>query len=102
MAGLIHPSSLERWQEWQSTRNRARQVKHAVTSAVRSRRGTQQMPGLMLHSREGEGDTRLLIGLDSASPTSRASLLTSLPYLRIGVDVLSPAGLDLPELAGDE
>ncbi|WP_341854295.1 hypothetical protein [Brachybacterium sp. GPGPB12] len=60
------------------------------------------MPGLMLHSREGEGGTRLLIGLDSASPTSRASLLTSLPYLRIGVDVLSPAGLDLPELAGDE
>ena len=84
MAGLIHPSSLERWQEWQSTRNRARQVKHAVTSAVRSRRGTNQMPGLVLHSREGEGDTRLLIGLDSASPTSRASLLTSLPYLRIG------------------
>ena len=34
MAGLIHPSSLERWQEWQSTRNRARQVKHAVTSAA--------------------------------------------------------------------
>ncbi|MCT1908966.1 MULTISPECIES: hypothetical protein [Brachybacterium] len=102
MAGLIHPSSLERWQEWQSTRNRARQVKHAVTSAVRSRRGTQQLPGLVLHSREGEGDTRLLIALDSASPTSRASLLTSLPYLRIGVDVLSPAGLDLPELDGDE
>ena len=39
MAGLIHPTSLERWQEWQSTRNRARQVKHAVTSAVRRRIG---------------------------------------------------------------
>lgn len=102
MAGLIHPTSLERWQEWQSTRNRARQVKHAVTSAVRSRRGTNQLPGLVLHSREGEGSARLLIAVDSASPASRSSLLTALPYLRIGVDVLSPTGVDLPELGGDE
>jgi hypothetical protein len=58
----------------------------------------------VLHSRAGEDETasRLLIGLDSASPTSRSSLLTALPYLRIGVDVLSPAGVDLPELAGEE
>lgn len=102
MAGLIHPSSLERWQEWQSTRHRARQVKHVVTGALRSRRGTHQLPGLVLHSREGEGSSRLLIGLDSASPTSRSSLLTALPYLLIGVDVLSPAGVDLPELSGPE
>lgn len=104
MAGLIHPSSLERWQEWQTTRHRARQVKHAVTGALRSRRGPTQLPVLVLHSRAGDETdaARLLIGLDSASPTSRSSLLTALPYLRIGVDVLSPAGVDLPELAGPE
>lgn len=44
---------------------------------------------------------RLLIAVDSASPTSRAALLASLPYLRAGVDVLMPAGLELPEIAAD-
>ncbi|WP_114853262.1 hypothetical protein [Brachybacterium sp. YJGR34] len=99
---LIHPRSLERWQHWQNSRHRPRQVKQAVAGAVRSRRGGEE-PGadLVLHAREGEGP-RLLVALDTATPTSRAALLTALPYLRIGVDVLAPAGLAPPELAGAE
>lgn len=101
---LIHPRSLERWQEWQNSRHRARQIKHTVTGVFR-RRGEEaasSAPGFVLHSREGDAGPRLLIGLDSISPTSRASLLTALPYVRRGVDVLAPAGVDLPELSGSD
>lgn len=59
---------------------------------------------LVLVSRGSEGGgterSRTLICLDSASPTSRASLLSVLPYLTGGIDVLAPVGLDLPEVAG--
>ena len=84
---LIHPRSLERWQEWQASRHRARQFKHAVTGAIRSRRAdAPSQPGLMLHSRGGDdNDRRILIAVDSASPTSRTSLLTALPYLSAAV-----------------
>ena len=70
---LIHPRSLERWQEWQTSRHRARQLKHAVTGAIRSRRGdAPSQPSLVLHSRDGaETGGRILIAVDSASPTSR-------------------------------
>ncbi|MGO2585626.1 MAG: hypothetical protein ACTH9F_09825, partial [Brachybacterium tyrofermentans] len=101
---LIHPRSLERWQEWQNSRYRARQIKHSVAGFLR-RRGDDAKspaPGFVLHSREGDEGPRVLIGLDSASPTSRASLLTALPYVRSGIDVLAPAGVDLPELAGSD
>ncbi|AXK46853.1 hypothetical protein [Brachybacterium saurashtrense] len=98
---LIHPRSLERWQEWQTSRHRARQVKHAVAGALR--RGDEPArPALALHSRAGSGEGRILLGVDSASPTSRASLLTALPYLSAPVDVLAPAGVELPEIAGPE
>ena len=101
---LIHPRSLERWQEWQTSRHRARQLKHAVTGAIRSRRGdAPSQPSLVLHSRDGaETGGRILIAVDSASPTSRISLLTALPYLSSAVDVLAPAEVELPELAGGE
>lgn len=101
---LIHPRSLERWQEWQTSRHRARQLKHAVIGAIRSRRGdAPSQPGLVLHSRSGaESAPRILIAVDSASPTSRISLLTALPYLSAAVDVLAPAEVELPELTGEE
>lgn len=101
---LIHPRSLERWQEWQTSRHRARQLKHAVTGAIRSRRGdAPSQPSLVLHSRDGaETGGRILIAVDSASPTSRISLLTALPYLSSAVDVLAPAEVELPELTGGE
>lgn len=53
-----------------------------------------------LRSRDGDRPERVLLAVDSASPTSRASLLSFLPYLRCGVDVIAPAGLELPELEG--
>lgn len=121
---LIHPRSLERWQEWQESRHRARRAKHAVTGAVsgvtgavRSRLGgsaaanagstsgptgeTSVDGGRFTRlSREGvgTGERRVLLGVDSASPTSRASLLTALPYLDAGVDVLLPTDVPLDRL----
>lgn len=98
---LIHPHNLELWQEWQASRHRARRLKHAVTGTLRRREESAGPTGLVLHSREGDGDgARILFGVDSASPTSRASLLTALPYLSSAADVLTPSGLDLPELSG--
>ncbi|MBK0332483.1 hypothetical protein I8D64_16515 [Brachybacterium sp. MASK1Z-5] len=54
----------------------------------------------MLHSRDGETSARVVIGLEDASPRSRAALLAFLPYLRVGVDVIAPRGLIAPELDG--
>lgn len=112
---LIHPRSLERWQEWQGSRHRLRQAKHALTELVRPGRSAAPDPAAepVLHRRTGsdgpptDGNTpadtgRLLIGVDSATPSSRASLLTALPYLQRGVDVLAPADVELPELVGEE
>src|SRR5699024_9418206 len=67
-----------------------------------ARVAAQPVPGpqCLLHSRKGEGEDRLLIAIDSDSAAARAALMTALPYLHAGVDVLAPADLDLPELAG--
>lgn len=116
--GLIHPRSLERWQEWQASRQRLRRAKHAIHHAITSRRrgagsgaagagsaarGDAEPTGLVLHSRAGSAaHHRVLLGVDSASPTSRAALLTALPYLSAGVDVITPADVTLPELAGPD
>lgn len=91
---LIHPRSLDRWQEWR------RAVARPRTPARRpSLDGTA---GLVLHTREGEGAGRTLIGMDSGSAAAREALLSALPYLHAPVMVLAPAGLQLPELAGAE
>lgn len=116
---LNHPESLELWQDWQRSRQRLRRAKHAaagrigaLTDRVRGLRGSAPAPALTdiaydasaerftLWSHDGDRDERILIAVDSASPTSRASLLTFLPYLRAGVDVIAPATLELPELTG--
>lgn len=106
---LNHPESLELWQDWARSRDRARRAKHAIADAAGTIRGRLRRgpatdaagtgEGWTLRSRDGERSERLLIAVDSASPTSRASLLTFLPYLRVGVDVLSASGTVLPEIA---
>lgn len=105
---LIHATSIERWEDWQRSRQQLRQAKHALAHAAATVRhgGTppQEAPRFVLSSREGDGAGagRILIAVDLASPTSRASMLTALPYLRSSIDVLAPAGIALPELAGPE
>lgn len=101
---LIHATSLERWQDWQHSRHPLRRAKHSTLDAARRLRGRHEHEPerYALHSVGGEGKERILIAVDSVSPTSRASLLTALPYLRSGVDILAPAGMELPELADRE
>lgn len=110
---LIHSTSLERWQEWERSHHRARRVKHLLADLVSRRRGDvgaeDADAGLVLHRRPDPttrpadvGEGRILVAVDSASPTSRASLLTIVPYLRSGLDVLAPADLQLPEVDGWE
>lgn len=102
--GLIHPRSLERWQEWERSKHRARRAQHAVSEKMqrRARResGEEEQPpsGYEVISQDGERSERLLIAVDSATPRARASLLTALPYLRWSVDLLVPAGMELPEV----
>lgn len=99
---LIHATSLERWQDWQRSRHQLRHAKHALLGAVKNfrSRAPEEPARFVLHSLPGEGEGRLLLAVDSASPTSRASLMTALPYLRGGVDILVPEGIELPELTG--
>lgn len=102
--GLNHPDSLELWQAWERTRHRGRRAKHAVTGALgalRGRRGGPNGPAARtawaLHSRDGERPERVLLAVDAGTPSIRAALLAFLPYLRTGVDVLAPAGMELPD-----
>lgn len=110
---LIHSTSLERWQEWERSHHRARRAKHLLADLVSRRRGgvgaEDADAGLVLHRRPDPttrpadvGEGRILVAVDSATPTSRASLLTILPYLRSGLDVLAPADVQLPEVHGWE
>lgn len=98
--GLIHPTSLERWEDWERSRHRLRRAKHAVTGARGRLRGAEESPrgGLQVLSRDGEGGARVLLALDSLAPSSRTSLLTCLPYLRSGVDLLLSESVDAREL----
>ncbi|MFC7376151.1 hypothetical protein ACFQRD_12820 [Brachybacterium sp. GCM10030268] len=110
---LIHPRSLERWQEWRGSRSRTDAARAAVAGLVRSARPgkaarrARESTGaaassLVLHSRSGEGSGRILVGVDSATAAARDALLTALPYLHVPVDVLAPASIELPELAGTD
>lgn len=119
MAGLIHPENFELWTEWSRSQHRLRRAKHAVTDtalAVRHRlpggasdedATAEDVPAAwVLRSRQAEdadaGERRILFAVDSGTPTSRAALLSSLLYQRVGVDVLAPGDVELPELDGEE
>ncbi|GAA1488702.1 hypothetical protein [Brachybacterium sacelli] len=102
---LIHPRSLERWQEWRSSRRRARGIHRAVPAPLRRVAGGTEPgspPGYLLHTREGDGSERVLLGVDTSSDTTRGGLLVALSYLHGTALVLTPAGLDLPELSGPD
>lgn len=81
--GLIHADDLPAWRRWQESRHRLRQVRHAV------RPGPGPQPEsfvLTTYDRE----PRLLVALDSSSPTSHASLVEPLAHLGLPIAVLSP------------
>lgn len=79
--GLIHPSDLGAWHQWQRSRHRLRQARHAI----RTRTATEE---LVLATYDAE--PRLLVALDSSSPTSHAALLEPLTGLNLPVAILSP------------
>lgn len=92
---LVHPRSLERWQEWRSHRrvpgiHRARPATPAETS------------GYVLHTREGEGTARTLLGIDTLEGAVHGGLPAVLPYLQGAAHVLTPAALTLEALTGPE
>lgn len=81
--GLIHANDLAAWRRWQESRHRLRQVRHAV------RRGPGPQPeSFVLTTYDPE--PRLLVALDSSSPTSHAALVEPLAHLDLPVAVLSP------------
>ncbi|UVY84831.1 hypothetical protein NLU66_04335 [Brachybacterium sp. NBEC-018] len=130
MAGLNHPESIEMWEAWSRSRRRPQRLKHAVTERARGLRRRPGSPEAeqprvpeelpwVLRSRAadpsdvagdgadggtdpGSTDRRILVAADSSTPTSRASLLSGLLYHRAGIDVLTPAGVHLPETEGPE
>ncbi|ASK65998.1 hypothetical protein CFK39_09385 [Brachybacterium avium] len=91
---LIHPRSLERWQEWRGSRRRARGIHRA--------RPSESAPGYVLHLREGEGSARILLGIDTADGAAHGGLPAVLPYVHGSAVVVTPAGLALDELEGPE
>lgn len=115
--GLNHPEDLELWRLWQAGRRPGRRARHALGHAAadvraRVRPGAgdgnvaEPVPAWTLSTRaavpasDGHEGGRVLIVLDAATPTVRASLLTPLPYLTGPVQVLAPEGLLVPEADG--
>jgi hypothetical protein len=81
--GLIHARDLEAWRRWQVSRHRLRQVRHALR---RSDAATHDEFVLTTY----DAEPRLLVALDSSSPTSRAALVEPLTGLDLPLAVLSP------------
>ena len=65
---LIHPRSLERWQEWRSSRRRV----PGIHRALPHRRPVPT--GFTLHSSDGEGPSRTLLGIDTADGAADGGL----------------------------
>lgn len=79
--GLIHPLDLKSWHQWQTSRHRLRQARNALRPA--------STPGdVVLTTYDTE--PRLLVALDSSSPTSHAALVEPLAGLDLPLAVLSP------------
>jgi hypothetical protein len=107
---VIHPRSLERWEEWRNSRRPAAAVRTALSGRLR-RRPAEPAPPPVLHSRSGDGDRRILLGVDAAEETADfaagrdslgEALLAVLPYLTSPVDVLAPGDQRVPALEGPE
>lgn len=89
--GLTHPADLDSWHRWQQSRHRLRRLRHA---AGPSRPAVPERLVLTTYS----ADPRLLVALDSTSPTSNASLVEPLAHLDLPLAVLSPGAP--PMIAG--
>ncbi|OFK70864.1 RNA-binding protein [Rothia sp. HMSC065G12] len=89
--GLNYPVDLEAWHAWQQRQNTLRWVKGRAQNMVRARRGAQQgMVSGVLYTRGAI--PRVLIVLDSFSPTSRNALLEPLKHLEgVGVALWCPS-----------
>lgn len=89
--GLIHPSDLAAWHRWQRSQHRLRQLRHAA-----GRRPASAGEPLVLTTYDAE--PRVLVALDSASPTSHASLVEPLNHLDRPLALLTPG--PPPDLPG--
>lgn len=93
--GLNHPADLDAWHRWQQSQHRLRQLRHAV--------GPRPAPAaepdrFVLTTYDAE--PRLLVAVDSTSPTSHASLIEPLSHLDLPLALLSPGSA--PDLPGRE
>lgn len=93
---LIHPRSLERWQEWRSSRRRVPGIHRALTSPPAA------ASGYVLHSRAGEGSASTLLGIDTADGAASGGLPAVLPYIHGTAHVITPAGVALEALSGPQ
>ncbi|GAA5108134.1 hypothetical protein GCM10023339_06820 [Alloalcanivorax gelatiniphagus] len=89
--GLNHPTDLDAWRRWQHSQHRLRQLRHAV------RPGRASVPERLVLTAY-DADPRLLVAVDSTSPTSHAALLEPLAHADLPVAVLSPG--PPPEVPG--
>jgi hypothetical protein len=78
--GLIEPRDLAAWRRWQDSRHRLRRLRHGL--------GTPSPEPVVLTTYGDE--PRLLVAVDSGSPTSRAALLEPLRHLEVPIALLSP------------
>lgn len=81
--GLNHPTDLAAWRRWQESRHRLRQLRHALRPGP-----APAAERFVLTTYDAE--PRLLVALDSSSPTSVAALVEPLAHLDVPLAVLSP------------
>lgn len=93
MVGLIHPTDLRAWQAWQSRRRGVR----GIVGRVRAARSSEPT---RFHLTLGSPHPRILIALESLSPSQQAALLAPaahLPPAEVAVLSLEPVQSLLPE-----
>jgi hypothetical protein len=91
--GLIHASDLAAWGRWQQSQHRLRQLRHSV------RPGPGPAPERFVLTTY-DAEPRLLVAVDSSSPTSHAALVEPLAGLDLPIALLSPG--PAPDLDGRE
>jgi hypothetical protein len=85
--GLIEPRDLAAWRRWQESRHRVRRLCQVL------RPSTPEQIVLTTY----DSEPRLLVAVDSGSPTSRAALVEPLRHLELPIALLSPGSpLDVP------
>lgn len=88
MVGLIHPSDLQAWQRWQTRRRGVR----GLLGTVRAARRTEAPP---LTLTAGSASPKILIAVESLSPSQCAALLAPVAHLApTDVAVLAPSPVD--------